>query len=296
MGGTKHANNNTSLGFFTRGEWKKSDWRSRTERVVSHSVKQWDHCTICLNVVEHALVCQSGDLFCKGCVYGYIFSQKAKNQDRKRARKKQVALKAKLEEQNEQKEQIEKFLAFERFESGVVTEIKRRKRRNHIKIQGDDVGMEVRNDRQTVFQEEDDNKINSYWIPQNLPTHTPTLIKKPTMQVLCPGCSKQLKLKSLINVRFTKVKIDSNRPKHRFMCPSCRKGLSNSSKVCALAKCAHALCLYCIKHFVAKDKQCPICEKKCKKKHVIPLKVGGTGFAASGAKYETKEFKPLNQG
>jgi len=296
MGGTKHALNNTSLGFFTRGERSKMDWASETERVSSHSVKQWDHCTICLNVVEHALVCKNGDLFCKGCVYGYIFSQKARHQKKKRACKTQIALKAKLEEEKAQKEEIAKFLAFERFESGVVTEVKQRRRRDHTHLQGDDVGVQVRHDRQTVFQEKDDKKINAYWIPQNLPVHNPTIIKKPTMQVLCPGCCTELKLKSLVNVRFTKVKIDSNSATHRFMCPSCRKGLSNSSKVCALSKCAHALCLYCIKNFVAKDKQCPICEKKCKKRHVIPLKTGGTGFAASGAIYETKEFKPTNQG
>jgi len=258
-------------------------------------VKQWDHCTICLNVVEDGVVCPSGDLFCKRCVYEYIMSQKKVNRKLLRAWEDQKNQKAKNVEEKLNMKLIEKFLEFERLDSGFVTNTEIKKQRNPIMLQGDDVGMEVRTDRQSVFQEKDNVKCNAYWVPQNLPSHT-NAVKRPTMQVLCPGCCNELKVKMLFEVRFTKVKIDSDAPKFRFMCPNCRKGLSNSSKVCVLSKCAHGLCLYCIKHFVSKERQCPICEKRCKKRHVIPLQVGGTGFAGSGAKYVTKEFRPANQG
>jgi len=292
MGGTKHAKNIGALGLNSRHEKGRLDWRSKETRVHADSIKKWDHCTLCLKVAEDAMVCPKGDLFCKACIYEYIYSKKKANEKQLRAYHEQNILEDKLGEEHRQKEEIDKFLAFERLESGVVTTCKAKEQRNHVQLKKDDVGSQLTSERRTVFQDNKaEMKVNAYWCPQVLPSQHQAKVKRPAMRVLCPGCCDDIKLKKLIAVRFTKIPVDTKSDKDRFMCPSCRNTLTNKSKVCVLSKCAHAICLYCVKNFVAKEKQCPICGHKCKKKHVIQMKCGGTGFTASGQQMTTKESK-----
>ena len=71
-----------------------------------------------------------------------------------------------------------------------------------------------------------------------------------------------------------------------FECASCSKVLTNATKCGCLRKCGHILCLQCIKQFVSKSKSCTVCDEPCKKKHVIMLLCGGTGFSAHGNQME----------
>lgn len=77
-----------------------------------------------------------------------------------------------------------------------------------------------------------------------------------------------------------------NREDNLYECGSCGKVLTNAIKSGCLSKCGHIVCLECIKKFVAKNKCCSVCDTPCKKKHVIILSSGGTGFAAHGNKIE----------
>merc|ERR1719233_154179 len=89
----KQSRNVGNRGWFSRGELKHMDWFTARKRINAYSVKQWDHCTLCLNVVEDAVVCPSGDLFCKSCVYEYIVCQKKAQRKQLKAYEDQKILK-----------------------------------------------------------------------------------------------------------------------------------------------------------------------------------------------------------
>lgn len=118
----------------------------------------------------------------------------------------------------------------------------------------------------------------------------------PDMNTYCPGCNKTLKLKYLKSCEFTlcvndqsikqcvsngngsKMKYDQ-----KFMCGSCQRTLTNSIRSVCLSKCGHIICVICFQKFVIESKACVVCDEPCrKKKHVIILASGGTGFAGNG--------------
>ena len=77
-----------------------------------------------------------------------------------------------------------------------------------------------------------------------------------------------------------------NKEDNCYECGSCAKILTNAAKSVCLSKCGHVICLECVKKFVSKTKTCVICDEPCKKRHIIILASGGTGFAAHGNQIE----------
>lgn len=105
------------------------------------------------------------------------------------------------------------------------------------------------------------------------------------------------------------------------MCPACRNGMTNTTKMGCLRACGHVLCMTCINTLVAKDGACVDCGAECRQKDVIPLAMGGefdfrglhaccaltrhrlprvswlgTGFAATGAIIAKAALTPSFQG
>eukprot|EP01084_Bolivina_argentea_P125532 222406_1 len=85
------------------------------------------------------------------------------------------------------------------------------------------------------------------------------------------------------------VQSNDSKEAHLFECGSCSKTLTNAIRSVCLSKCGHVICLECLKKFVPKNKACVVCDEPCKKKHVIILSRGGTGFAASNKIEGTKK-------
>lgn len=82
MPGTRHAKNNTALGFFTRHEKDKLGWGSKRQRLTKDSIKKFDACGICMKVCESPMICPNGDLFCKQCIYQSLLVQKQRNKQK----------------------------------------------------------------------------------------------------------------------------------------------------------------------------------------------------------------------
>jgi len=286
MGGTRHAKNQCANSHYSRHERGKTKWEREKARLAAGSIKNFDHCTICHKTcLEDALTCPKGDLFCRKCILEYIYAQKTQKEKQMMAYEEQKIVEKTIQLETEQKAQIDKFLAFEKLEAGIVAKPKVKSMRNPLQIKKDDVGAKLTAKRQTVLQEKDQGggtTDSSFWCPTTLGDHVGRKIKKPSMEIHCPGCQNVLKLKKLAPVRFTRNKLDSPKDTELWMCQPCKKTLTNVTRVAVLSKCGHVLCLGCLTRFVAKDKSCVICGKVCKKKHVIFLKTGGTGFAASG--------------
>lgn len=101
-------------------------------------------------------------------------------------------------------------------------------------------------------------------------------------------------MKNLITVQF-ETAIDDNDgsdpklAKKSAICPICRKGFTNTTKMSILRNCGHVYCDNCCKQFIKKEGKCQTCGKKTKDKDVVSLTSEGSGFSSGGAK-EAKKF------
>jgi nitric oxide synthase-interacting protein len=101
-------------------------------------------------------------------------------------------------------------------------------------------------------------------------------------------------VKQLIAVKFETAVEDHDESEARFakassICPVCRKGFTNSTKLSILKSCGHVYCDSCCKQFVKKEGRCQICNKKTKEKDIVSMKSEGSGFSSGGAK-EARKF------
>ncbi len=158
------------------------------------------------------------------------------------------------------------------------------------------------------------------------PDSGPEKVEKPAQHTVCPEGNHPLRLKQLRPVRFTAAdngtaaaaaaaaagsgavtKTDEKKAggggggstqvsgsKGRFMCPSCRRGLSNVVKTCFISPCGHVICTHCVDTFVRKDKSCTQCGAKLNAPdtEIIAMAFGGTGFAAHGSTTITRKDAP----
>ena len=117
MPGSRHAKNNTALGYFTRHERESLGWGSKKKRLTKDSIKKFYACTICLKLCDLPLICPNGDLFCKECIYQSLLTQKRKNKQKLIDYNQQQNLnKHKLEIKN-RKNTVDKFLQFDRLQN-----------------------------------------------------------------------------------------------------------------------------------------------------------------------------------
>ncbi|TFY74105.1 hypothetical protein EWM64_g9908 [Hericium alpestre] len=148
------------------------------------------------------------------------------------------------------------------------------------------------------------NKLPDFWLPSLTPTYTshgpPSSLKHVKIQTTCRGGNPPhpVSLKNLIPVNFTLSPSGPSRSaestpaegdsKSRHeeeanpICPSCKKGLSNSVRIFVAKPCSHVTCKTCTDTLVLPAKQCVVCDKQLGEKDVIELKREGTGFAGGG--------------
>ena len=82
-------------------------------------------------------------------------------------------------------------------------------------------------------------KLPSFWLPSNCPNAGLAKAQKPDSTIYCPVSQKPLKVKDLIDIKFTLLK-DGNSSKSliakeaRYMCPVTHDVLSNAVPCCVL--------------------------------------------------------------
>ena len=119
MPGSRHAKNNTALGYFTRHERESLGWGSKKKRLTKDSIKKFYACTICLKLCDSPLICPNGDLFCKECIYQSLLTQKRKNKQKSiDYQQQQLENNRKLKDEH-RKNTVDKFLQFDRLQNNV---------------------------------------------------------------------------------------------------------------------------------------------------------------------------------
>ncbi|XXG96473.1 Lyso-phosphatidylcholine acyltransferase [Hypoxylon texense] len=170
--------------------------------------------------------------------------------------------------------------------------------------------------------------LPSFWTPSVTPASNTKdtlheVVKKTKNTPVCPASREDnphtYSLHTLVTVNFTEEDGDDGggKKKRIRVCPSCKKGLSNSSRAVLAKPCGHVLCRNCVDKFMkpsrrhhddphapaaeAERVRCYVCEadltekkssdvdkgkKKDKEKirpGLVELRSEGTGFSAGGA-------------
>ncbi|KAI1316624.1 hypothetical protein EDD11_009659 [Mortierella claussenii] len=138
--------------------------------------------------------------------------------------------------------------------------------------------------------------LPSFWVPSLTPSTKQSEYKPTKVHTVCTATDNEhkLSLKNLIPVKFEMAIEDhddteTKQAKMSSICPICRKGFTNSTKLSILKSCGHVFCDSCCKQFIKKEGRCQTCDHKTKEKDIITMSGEGSGFSGGGAK-EAKKF------
>lgn len=220
---TRHARNCTAGAVYTYHEKKKdaaaSGYGTQSERVGKDSVKSFDCCSLTLQPCRYPVVTKEGYLFDKEAILEYIVAKKNEYTRKLKQYEKQMK-----KEENELKE-----LAAAEKEANLVKFMSREKNiSNSSKSDNNAPSTSVSNLANGKAKE-----LPSFWVPSQLPDAKISKIEKPDPTVYCPISGKPLKMKDLIEVKWTLVNDPDDKKsliarENRYMCPITHDILSNA--------------------------------------------------------------------
>ncbi|XP_026491192.2 nitric oxide synthase-interacting protein homolog [Vanessa tameamea] len=287
---TRHARNCTAGAVYTYHEKKKdaaaSGYGTQSERVGKDSVKSFDCCSLTLQPCRNPVVTKEGYLFDKEAILEYIITKK--NEYTRKLKQYEKQLK---KEENEKKE-----LAAAEKEANLVKFMSREKTISNNKYSdGSQPSSSVSN-----LANGKDKELPSFWVPSQLPDAKITKLEKPDPTVYCPISCKPLKMKDLIDVKWTLVNDPDDKKsliakENRYMCPITHDILSNAVPCAIIRTSGHVITMECVEKIIKKDWLHPLTGEKLKEKDIIPLQRGGTGYALTNQNLEGKNERPVLQ-
>lgn len=299
----RHSKNNNDLAFFTYDERKKLGYGTQRERLGRDSIKPFDACCICLKSLITPLCCTKGHLFCKECIYQCLLAQK------KDIKRKVALFEAQHKEEQEreterkQAERERELDAFDQQNSSALPHYDRTSAGGGGSAAnpnggGGGGGFHGANSvRVTSYEEEALRTMKAFWLPSATP-EAPQRVQLPSTDTFCPEGKEKLKLKELFDLRFSEAPAGDGGKDDggRYWCPSCSVVFTNTLTLVAIVTCGHVYCKKCTDQFVAADRQCMVCNTACKRKNLVVLEKGGTGFSGHGDELEAKSFKHVGSG
>lgn len=315
---TRHSKNCTASAVYSYHEKQKdakvSGYGSLKMRMSKDAVKDFDCCSLSLQVCREPILTKDGVLFDKQCILEYIVAKKNENSRKMKEYEKQCK-KEQLELQElgeaEQRSKVEKLLKAEGVASSssstasfsnpapkgpVVSD-----GGNAQIIKGSIDKMSEKPKDQIISNMENgkDKKLPSFWIPALTPHAGLAKIEKPDKTVFCPVSGKPLKMKDFIDVKFTKI--DKSEERHslqgkrdRYKCPVSGDVLGNNVPCAVLRTTGDVVTMDVVK-LIKKDMQHPITGQKLTDSDIIPVVRGGTGFASINGDLNNKKARPVLQ-
>lgn len=319
----------------------KSAWSSSSARLNRDSFLPFGSCSLCLESAVDPVACSNGDIFCRECALNNILAQKKEIKRLGKARDQEEREAAESKARQDEEAQARAVKEFELTQAGFDVTGSRAgsspdvKPSNEVKSGGkrkfsldeDEVQRNAENDRAKARKAIEDEKsakpsLPSFWVPSVTPmSNTKDKLhevkKKAKTTPICPSSQENsphpYSLHTLVTINFTEEESKETKSKAR-ICPSCKKGLTNSSKAMLAKPCGHVLCKACASQFMkpsghdphadpadakhADAVRCYVCDedvterpakkggdRKDKEKirpGVVELKSDGTGFSAGG--------------
>ncbi|KAF9116929.1 hypothetical protein BGX27_008077 [Mortierella sp. AM989] len=288
------------------------EYGTKKQRLGRDSMRDFDACFLCLQTARDPVCCPEGHLSCKECIYENILTQKQEIE-------RQIKLGALHLEQEQQEQTLKEELAqqiilkeFEKSQMGVLSKTKsvRGKLAGDLPLPessptSNGASQEHKKrpfelDTAELERMSKQERIEVAKAIEDEPSLTPSNKKsefKPTKaHTVCTATENEhkLSLKHLIPVKFETAIEDHDESEAKYakassICPICRKGFTNTTKMSILKSCGHVFCDNCCKQFVKKEGKCQTCDRKTKEKDIITMRGEGSGFSGGGAK-EAKKF------
>ncbi|XP_041973243.1 nitric oxide synthase-interacting protein homolog isoform X2 [Aricia agestis] len=287
---TRHARNCTAGAVYTYHEKRKdaaaSGYGTQSERVGKDSVKSFDCCSLTLQPCRNPVVTKEGYLFDKESILEYVITKK--NEYTRKLKQYEKQLKKEEEEKKE--------LAAAEQEANLIKFMNREKNISNSKSDTTASTSSISN-----LANGKDKKLPSFWIPSELPDAKVSKIQKPDSTVYCPISGKPLKVKDLIEVKWTMLPDDPDEKKsliakeNRYMCPVTHDILNNAVPCAVIRTTGHVVTMECVEKIIKKDWLHPLTGDKLKEKDIIPLQRGGTGYALTNQNLESKNERPVLQ-
>ncbi|CAG9835652.1 unnamed protein product [Diabrotica balteata] len=289
---TRHARNCTAGAVYTYHEKKKdakaSGYGTNTQRLGKDSVKDFDSCSLSLQPCRNPVITKDGYLFDKEVILEYVLKKKS---EYNRKLKEYEKLKKLEEEKDAQKEaehigkQVSSFL---KNEDNIVS-------KSLVKMDTDSAGPSISN-----MALGRDKELPAFWVPSKTPSAEKKELEKPDPIVYCPISKKPLKIKDLINVKFTPVNDPDEKKsiytkENRYMCAVTHDILSNSVPCAVLKPTGDVVTMECVQKIIKKDMIHPLTNKPLSKKDIIIMQRGGTGYAFTNEKLSAKQDRPALQ-
>lgn len=222
---TRHARNCTAGAVYTYHEKKKdaaaSGYGTQSERVGKDSVKNFDCCSLTLQPCRNPVITKDGYLFDKEAILEYFITKKNEY----------TRLLKKYEKQLKKDDAEKAELAAAEKEANLVKFMNREK--NITSNTGPSSSNGPSTSSVSNLANGKAKELPSFWVPSQLPDAKISKMDKPDSTIYCPISGRPLKMKDLIEVKWTLVKDPDDKKsliakENRYMCAVTHDILSNA--------------------------------------------------------------------
>ncbi|KCV68704.1 hypothetical protein H696_04992 [Fonticula alba] len=300
--GRKGKNSTTRHCYSTRErqlDSRESKWGTQRLRLSGDSQHRWDHCWITQQRPSRPVITPDGYLYDYEAILENLLVQRqqlvAARDEQAQARKRQ----ADRRQREQVRDRAKRVRQFEALDSGVISASSTGPDPKKAIAVSSATGLDVPaahstdSSLESAADTSDRSDVrSSFWIPENAPEldsdeedarlQQAPIPKSPS----CPISGRPLRMKDLIRVVFTPVSDpDCARGDTPWMCPVTHETLTDVTSVVVLRQSGYIVSRAALDQAIAKDRLDPFAPAGAPKmdlaRDVIPLKTGGTSFAAS---------------
>lgn len=288
-----------------------NNWGTMKVREGKDAKGDFDCCVLCIHQAKDPLVCPKGQLYCKGCIYGFLLKQKVEKKEQMDVWLKFQAKEDAEKEEEKEREEYQKLEDFKKTETSIISSskvgTKRKPDNEHLHgyttyktAKGEvylvDKDLVKEHSIGTVGLTEEQRQeraavLPCFWVPNLTPDARKEIVNKPNPDIRDPF-GNVIKRKQLKPVKFTLTPEAVKNPKlkkDRFMCPMAKKTFCNGMKLYFISVTGDVVCQESMK-LIKQEKSHN--GKPVKKKHIIELANIGSGFAGAGAKVIEARSRP----
>lgn len=141
--------------------------------------------------------------------------------------------------------------------------------------------------------------LPSFWVPSQTPDAKLSKSEQPDKKIYCPVSGKILKVKDLIDVKFTLVKDPDDKKsliakENRYMCAVSHDILTNSAPIVVIKTTGDVVTVDTVNRIIKKDWIHPLTNDKLEPSDLIYLERGGTGYSLVN-ELQAKSARPALQ-
>ena len=289
---TRHGLNATNSHVYSYHERKKdakqAGYGTDRMRLSKDAIKAFDCCSLTLQPTKRPVISPQGYIFDKEAIFSFILEKKKtyEKQMKEYERQKQEEIKEFKDKAVQEEEDARE--RFEETEKNIVTK--------RISSSGSSVDSSAGVSNMSGNRKRE---LPSFWLPSMCPDAKKSKLVKPDKTVYCPMSGKPLKVKDLIDVKWTEVKDPDNKKSmisrdERYQCAVTGDTLYNSTPCAVLRTSGHVVTLECVEKIIKKDWTHPLTGQTLAEKDIIKIVRGATGFSASGHQLVAESHRPMN--